>query len=62
MFLVIRMPKTRFIKVRCPECSSEQVVFDTPSTVVKCLVCNTVLIEPTGGRGNIKGKVVKVLE
>ncbi len=52
---------SRFIKVVCPDCENVQVIFDHPSTVVKCLVCGRTLAEPTGGKGRIKAKIVKVL-
>jgi small subunit ribosomal protein S27e len=59
--VLIPEPKSRFIVVSCPDCGNEQISFDRASTVVKCNICGRVLIEPTGGKANIKGKVVKVL-
>lgn len=58
---VVRMPKSRFLRVVCPKCKNEQIIFDKASTVVKCLVCNRVLAEPTGGKAGIKARIVKVL-
>lgn len=43
-----------FLKVKCKKCKNEQIIFERPSSVVKCLVCSEVLAEPTGGKGNIK--------
>ncbi len=51
-----------FLKVKCPDCENEQVVFDHPAVIVKCLVCGRTLIEPTGGKGRLKSEVLKVLE
>ncbi len=48
----------RFVKVRC-KCKNEQVIFDKPSTTVRCLVCGQVLAEPSGSRAQIKGKPVE---
>ena len=45
----------KFIKVKC-ECKNEQMVFERASTIVKCLVCDKVLAEPTGGKVRIKAK------
>lgn len=50
-----------FIKVRCEKCKNEQVVFGKASTKVKCLVCDEVLVVPTGGRAVIKSRVLEVL-
>jgi len=47
---------SKFFKVKCEKCKNEQVIFSKPATIVKCLVCNTVLVEPTGGKANMKVK------
>ncbi len=49
----------KFLKVRC-RCKNEQVIFEKPCTVVKCLVCGEVLAEPTGGKAGIRAKVLGV--
>lgn len=53
---------SKFIKVRCPKCKNEQIVFGKSASVVKCLVCDKVLAEPTGGKTRIKARVLEVLE
>lgn len=50
------------MKVRCSNCKNEQVIFDKCSTKVDCLVCNTPLAEPTGGKSKVKGQVLEVLD
>ncbi len=55
-------PKSKFIKVLCLKCKNEQIIFNKASTVVKCLVCNTELAIPTGGKAKIvNAKVLKEL-
>jgi small subunit ribosomal protein S27e len=54
--------KSKIIRVKCPDCENMQIVFDHPSTVVKCLVCGRTLAEPTGGRGAIKAEIIEVFE
>jgi len=54
--------KSKFIRVKCPDCENLQVIFDHPSIDVKCLVCGRTLAEHSGGRGSIKAEIVKVLE
>lgn len=58
----IKDPNSKFIKIRCGNCKNEQVVFGKPSSKVICLVCSTVLAEPTGGKGKIKTQILEVLE
>lgn len=53
---------SKFIKIRCPKCKNEQVMFGKASTIVKCLVCDKVLAEPTGGKSRVKARVLEVLE
>ena len=50
----------RFLRVKC-DCGNEQNIFGNSSTVVKCMVCNRMLAEPTGSRAKVHGKIVKVL-
>ena len=49
---------TGFIKVKCTKCKNEQNIFGRPASTVRCLVCNEVLAEPTGGKAKIIAKVV----
>ena len=56
-------PISKFVKVRCPKCKNEQVIFGSPSTEVKCLVCGEPLSAPTGGKGKLnKGKLVTAMK
>lgn len=55
-------PKSKFLQIRCPDCGNEQIVFDHASTKVACLVCGATIVRPKGGKGEIKGEVVKVVE
>ena len=59
---IIPIPSSKFIKVKCPQCGNEQIIFNKASTKVKCLVCGKILAEPTGGKAKIFGKIIEVLE
>ena len=59
---LIPKPRSKFIRVKCPDCSSEQVIFDSAATVVKCTLCDNVLAEPRGGKAKILGEIVDILE
>lgn len=50
-----------FVKIKCPDCSSEQIAFRKAATVVTCHVCGTTLVTPKGGVGLINGEVVEVV-
>lgn len=59
---LIKEPSSRFIKVRCPKCKNEQIIFGKNASKIKCLVCNQTLSESTGGKGKIKARILEVLE
>jgi len=54
--------KSKFVKVRCNKCKNEQIIFGKASTTVKCLVCGTELAKPTGGKSQIKARILEILE
>lgn len=53
---------SKFIKVKCSKCSNEQNIFEKSSTKVKCLVCESILAEPKGGKSIIKTEIIKNLK
>ena len=58
----IKEPTSKFIKVRCPKCKNEQIIFGKSSSDVDCLVCGRQISGPTGGKTRIKARVLEVLE
>ncbi len=58
----LKEPKSKFIKVRCPKCKNEQIIFGKSCTLIKCLVCGKSIAEPTGGKARIKSRILEVLE
>ncbi|AMH95230.1 MAG: 30S ribosomal protein S27e [Candidatus Methanomethylophilus sp.] len=50
-----------FVKVKCPDCGNEQIVFKRAATKVLCHVCGSVLVTPKGGNGEISGEVLEVV-
>ena len=53
--------KSKFLKVICPKCNNEQIIFNKATSVVKCLVCGFDLVERSGGKAKIKAKVLQTL-
>ena len=51
-----------FVKVKCPDCGNEQVAFKKPAKNVACHVCGSTLIKTRGGVGEIKGKLLEVVD
>ncbi len=58
----VKEPVSRFVKVRCPKCKNEQVIFGKTSTVINCLVCGKAVAEPSGGKSRVKARILEVLE
>lgn len=57
----IKETSSKFIKVRCPKCKNEQIIFGKNSTKVDCLVCGKRLSDTSGGKSKIKGRVLEIL-
>ncbi|MHA1377277.1 MAG: 30S ribosomal protein S27e [Candidatus Helarchaeota archaeon] len=58
---LVPQPKSRFLRVKCLDCGSEQIIFGCASTVVHCLVCDKVLTQPRGSKAKIKTQIISVL-
>jgi small subunit ribosomal protein S27e len=52
-------PRSKFLKVACPKCKNEQIIFNKATSAVKCLVCGFDLIDRTGGKAKVKSKVLQ---
>jgi len=52
------MISSKFLRVRCNKCKNEQVIFNKASMTVTCLVCDSVLAQPMGGKSIIKTKII----
>ncbi|EZQ06941.1 MULTISPECIES: 30S ribosomal protein S27e [Acidianus] len=59
--VLIPEQKSRFIRVKCPNCGNEQVIFSHPTFPVRCLACGTQLAYPNGGKAKIIAEVLKEL-
>jgi small subunit ribosomal protein S27e len=51
-------PKSKFLRVKCPDCGNEQVIFSNSTNTIKCNICSATLAEPTGGKAVLKGEIV----
>ncbi|MBW2991843.1 30S ribosomal protein S27e [Candidatus Woesearchaeota archaeon] len=57
----VKEPSSKFIKIRCPKCKNEQIMFGKSASEIKCLVCGKPLADPTGGKARVKARVLEVL-
>ncbi|MBS3073275.1 30S ribosomal protein S27e [Candidatus Pacearchaeota archaeon] len=58
----IRITKSKFLKIKCPKCNFEQVMFGKATTIVKCLGCGNSLSKPSASKSKLKAKVIEVLK
>ncbi len=49
-----------FVKIKCPDCGHEQIIYSKASIVIKCQICGATLAVPTGGKADIKGEIIEV--
>ncbi|MDP6639685.1 MAG: hypothetical protein QF817_01295 [Candidatus Poseidoniaceae archaeon] len=47
-----------FLKVTCNDCGSECTIFSRATTSISCLVCNSTLTSPSGGKADLVGCTV----
>jgi small subunit ribosomal protein S27e len=59
---LIPKPRSVFLRVKCQKCGNEQLVFSNTVNKIVCNVCGETLATPTGGRAEINGEVLTVLE
>ncbi len=59
---LIPKPRSKFLRVKCPDCGNEQIVFSHATNVVHCNICGATLAEPSGGKAEIKGEIVAVMD
>ncbi|MAG27965.1 30S ribosomal protein S27e [Candidatus Pacearchaeota archaeon] len=53
--------KSKYLKVKCPRCKSEQMIFGKSAMQIKCPECNRLLTKTTGGKTKIRALITKVL-
>jgi len=53
---------SRILRLRCEDCENEQVAFERAATGVSCAVCGSTLVTPTGGKGQLHGEMLEVVE
>ena len=56
------MVRSKFLKVSCPGCENESVLFSNSATTVNCELCGATLATPAGGRAGVTAKIVEELE
>ena len=58
---LIPKPRSVFLRVKCPKCAAEQIIFERSSNFVKCNICDELLAQPTGGKAEIRGEILQPL-
>lgn len=57
----VQEPTSKFIKIRCPKCKNEQIMFGKTARKIDCLVCGKPLASPTGGKSKVRARILEVL-
>lgn len=60
MEIIENNKKFGFIKVKCHECSNEQVISGKCSSEIKCLKCKAVVAIPRGGKAAVKAEILEM--
>ncbi|MEM0380491.1 MAG: 30S ribosomal protein S27e [Desulfurococcaceae archaeon] len=51
--ILIPQPKSKFLKLQCKICGSDNIVFSHATFPARCKICGTILVKPTGGKAII---------
>ena len=62
MVRAYRENRSTFVRVKCPDCEHEQIVFEKASTIVDCQICGRIIAEPRGGKAEIRAEILGVFE
>jgi small subunit ribosomal protein S27e len=58
---LIPRPSSKFLRIRCKTCESEQIVFSHTTHIINCRTCGDTLAQPTGGKAKINGIILSRL-
>ena len=61
---LIPRPKSKFLRVKCPECEHEMIIFNHAKTLITCqgADCEHVIAEPAGGKAFIEAEILEELD
>lgn len=61
---LVPQPRSKFFKVKCPECEHEMIVFNHAKTDVVCQGedCDHLIAEPAAGKAYIDAEIIEELE
>jgi len=54
--------KSKFLKVSCPDCEAEKIVFDHASSEVRCNLCNKLLVSPGASKADIYCRIIESVD
>jgi len=55
------MVRSKFLKIICPRCKNNKIVFGRSSIKIKCDKCNYLLTKTTGGKTKVRALVKEIL-
>lgn len=60
--ILIPKPHSTFVSVQCTQCDEKKVVFSHASLDIYCKKCGAMLLQKTGSKAKILGKVISNLD
>lgn len=53
--------KSKFLRVSCPRCKHQQIIFGKSTMLIKCERCNYLLLKTKGGKAQVRAAVKRIL-
>ncbi len=60
--IMVPTPQSNFLSVQCSKCGENVIIFTYTTTDIECKACGELVAKRTGGKANVVGKVLSVLD
>ncbi|MGC9209063.1 MAG: 30S ribosomal protein S27e [Nitrososphaeria archaeon] len=59
---LVLTPRSSFLRIKCPKCGMERIVFSHSKRRIYCEGCGELLVIPTGGKAIINSQEIKKVD
>ncbi len=59
---LVLTPRSSFLRIKCPKCGMERIVFSNSKRKIYCEGCGELLVIPTGGKAIINSQEIKKVD
>jgi small subunit ribosomal protein S27e len=60
--ILIPKPRSNFLSVRCTSCQEKQVIYSHATSDINCKSCGNPIAKKAGGKSEILGEIISILD